>query len=233
MSVQISEESPLTVRESLVVKAIAAGVKESDAIRLGGWGTWAGKNPGAWLRDHPEVLAQVSHLRETILFDAAEVLRELIRQYAGLIVQEARLEGMLGHDIMDLYHMNGTMMRVEMWPEAWRKQLVVEIETEEQNVRSRDGFTGEKQGGWDVVGTVKKLKRESTLAIERELRACKKQQVEVLELMMTHKAVDAKVQQKAGDTNIVVITAAQQRVSRLERARQRLTEAKNITPLKP
>ncbi len=213
MSAEISDNLPiLTVRESLVVKAINAGVKESEAIKLGGWGNWAGEHPGVWLRDHPAVLATISHLRETILFDAAEVLRELIRQYAGLIVQEARLEGMLGHDIGDLYSVSGALLPVKDWPEQWRTQLVVEIQTKEEFGRSDDGRDGEKRGGWDKEADVKNLKRESTLAIERELRACKKQQVEVLELMMQHKAVDAKAAAKQ-DVNVNLSVEVNRRLS--------------------
>ncbi len=226
----------ITFREAHALDKIAGGMLPSEAFRQAGFGRFICEHPTAFIEANPGLKAELEKARESAIFKigftAEHVLEELIRQYAGLIVQEARLEGMLGHDIGDLYDENGTLKAVGNWPDVWRKQLVIDMESYQESERSHDGETVDKPGGWDVTGVTKKIKRESTLAIERELRACKKQQVEVLELMMQHKAVDAKVQQKAGDTNIVVITAAQQRVSRLERARQRLTEAKNITPPK-
>jgi len=184
----------LTVRESLVVRGVMTGKDVGVALREAGWGDWAQHHSGTWLADHPQVAAVISNMREEILFDAAESLRELIRGYAGLLIQEARLESMLGHDIGDLYTPTGMLKEVSEWPDVWRKILVTEIETRQENERSHDGETTDKQGGWDVAGEVKKIKRERALDIERTLMQCKREQREQLELIMKHKAVDAMVQ---------------------------------------
>ncbi len=221
----------ITFREAHALDKIAGGMLPSEAFRQAGFGRFICEHPTAFIEANPGLKAELEKAREAAIFKigftAEHVLEELIRQYAGLIVQEARLEGMLGHDIGDLYSDSGALLGVRDWPDVWRKQLVVEIQTKEEFGRSNDGEDGEKRGGWDKAADVKNLKRESTLAIERELRACKKQQVEVLELMMTHKAVDAKVQQKQGDTHLHLHAEVN---ARLEGARRRESKIIDTTP---
>jgi len=183
----------------------------------------------------PEIRAQVEKLREKAVaaaleegfLDAKEVLAELIRQLARLTSQAQRLHADLGHDIGDLYRLNGQMYPIEMWPEAWRRRLVVEMETLERNVRSHDGQTAEKSGGWDVVGEVRKFKRESTLQIERTLLQVEKEIRDTLELISRHKAVDSMASTKH-EVDVTVVTAEQAR--KLAGARQRLNRVIDVTP---
>lgn len=111
-------------------------------------------------------LIEESEARKVRLkIDADFVLSELMRQYV-------RLTGMLGHDMASLYSSSGALLPLADWPEVWRTRLVTEVTAEELSERSHDNATENKQGGWDRVGTVTKIKRETTLAIEKEIRAC-------------------------------------------------------------
>ncbi len=108
------------------------------------------------------------------------------------------------------------------WPEIWdRLEESGEVEVTYESERSHDGEDTDGLGGWEKTGrTVEKVKLKFG------------SRVKLVELLMKHKAVDAMVQQNR-DLNLnVTITAQQQRVSRLERAKQRLAEAKDVTPEK-
>lgn len=92
------------------------------------------------------------------------VLSELMRQYV-------RLTGMLGHDMAMLYDVNGVLMPIIDWPEVWRTRLVSEITTKELFAYSKDGQQTGDSKAWDKIGEIKTIKRETTIAIEREIRA--------------------------------------------------------------
>lgn len=202
----------LSIREAMVVRSMEQGGVLGTALRDAGWGDWAQHHSGQWLQDHPDVAMVLDSIRDQILIDAEEVLRELVSNYAGLLVQETRLQSMLGHDIAELYDERGNVKAIASWPEKWRTMLVVEIESRESSERSHDGTTEDKQGGWDKTGELKKVKRESTLAIEKELRDCKRAQVDCLKVIGNHVKVKAFPQQ--GDQNIkisITVTAEEQR----------------------
>lgn len=100
--------------------------------------------------------------------DADFVLSELMRQYVRLI-------GMLGHDMASLYNETGALLPLADWPEVWRTRLVTEVDTREILIGAGDDAE---------PAILTKIKRESTLSIERELRAC-------LEQIGKHTAVKA------------------------------------------
>lgn len=97
--------------------------------------------------------------------DSDLVLRELVSQWA-------RLRSMLDRDIAEIYDDRGNLRPVSEWPRGWRTRLISEITTQQLSERSHDGETRDREGGWDQVGQVTKIKRTDALAIERELRAC-------------------------------------------------------------
>ena len=94
--------------------------------------------------------------------------------------------------------------------------MIAGIEVEHKYIRSSDGEDEEKRGGWDVGASVIEVKRESTLAIEKQIR-------ETLEAIGRHK--DVKAFPVGGNTqvdvNIAVVTAAQAR--ELSAAQKRLS----------
>lgn len=195
-AVEIRNLSP---RESryVALKVMNPDMCDADALRQAGFGESVVGHPSRVVSDEmreyvERIRAQAieATLQEAFL-DAAEVLRELIRNYAGLLVQEARLQSMLGHDIAELYDERGNVKAIALWPEKWRTMLVVEIESRESSERSHDGTTEDKEGGWDKTGELKKVKRESTLAIEKELRDCKRAQVDCLKVIGNHQKVRA------------------------------------------
>ncbi len=96
-------------------------------------------------------------------FTADSVLIELVEQLQ-------RLLAMLDVDTADILLPGGAVKPVSEWPEIWRKAMLEGFDIEELSVRSQDGETKDKQGGWDQVGTVKKIKFAGRLKIEREIR---------------------------------------------------------------
>lgn len=225
----VAEPRSLSPRESryVAIKTANPDLCDADALRQAGFGESVVCHPSRvvsqQMREYVEKIraqAVEATLQEAFL-DAAEVLRELIRNYAGLLIQDQRLQSMLGHDVMDLYHMDGTMMRIEMWPEVWRRYLITEIETRESSERSHDGRTEDKPGGWDQTGVIRKIKRESTLAIEKELRECKKAQTDCLKIIGNHVKVKAFPVPNAPDLNVTVNITAE-RARQVSSARKRL-----------
>src|SRR3990167_2119701 len=123
-----------------------------------------------------------------------------------------RLSQMFDADIADIIDPDTNCYKpIHKWPKIWR-QMLTGSEIKEIYEHSKDG------GGasWDKIGEVVKIRFVD--------------QMKVLELAMKHKAVDAMVQQKAGDTNINITVTAQQQ--RLARARQRLEKVIDVTPEK-
>jgi phage terminase small subunit len=139
----------------------AKDLNASKAARRCGW------HPGAGVQllgrlDVRYLIGQILADRSKRLkIDADFVLSELIQQYW-------RLMGMLGHDIAEICNADGTMKPLQEWPEIWRTDLITGIDVEEMFGRSNDN-TDLGHGGWDVTGTVKKIKRESKLAIEKQI----------------------------------------------------------------
>jgi len=139
----------------------------------------------------------IAELTAEGVVDAKMVLRGLVEQLARLMADLYEVQNMLGHDIGELYRMNGVLYPIEFWPDHWRRGLVTEIESEQLSRRSHDGVEGEKRGGWDVVGTAVKLKRESVLEIRKEKRALEKEIREQLKTIGQH--IDVKAFPVAGE----------------------------------
>ena len=92
---------------------------------------------------------------------------------------------------------------IGQWPAVWRRGLAGKVRITPVAVAD-----GERTSGGDPVMYKIEVERESLLKI--------------IELAGRLKPVDAFVAQKAGDTNVVVITAEQQRGDRLKRAKARI-----------
>ncbi len=121
-----------------------------------------------------------------------------------------RLSQMFDADIADIIDPDTNCYKpIHQWPKIWR-QMLTGSELKEIFEHSKDG------GGasWDKIGEVVKIRFVD--------------QMKVLELAMKHKAVDAMVQQKAGDTNILVVTAETAR--KVTGARARLAKVIDVTP---
>lgn len=124
---------------------------------------------GMALKKNPVVQAEIARQMEARMvrlnIDADFVLSELLRQLA-------RLKAMLGQDMSELYDEYGCFKPVSEWPEVWRRQLVSANDVESTFARSHDGEVNDEDGrtAWDRSGQVAKIKRESTLSIEREIR---------------------------------------------------------------
>lgn len=166
MSVTIPDR--LRYRKSLVIRAMVQGATFHDALKAGGWGDWAARNPGAWLRDHPDVAEKLDKINAEII---AEAQVEALDVLVALVQQAQRLEAMLGysHRWTEIYDANGSMKPVNEWPE-WASHMVSEIETKELFAYSKDGSVEGSSSAWDKIGEAKKIKREETLKIEKELR---------------------------------------------------------------
>lgn len=185
----------LTPTEARYVAALTENPDLSDlqALRKAGFGDSVCYNPSRVVT--PELKAYAEHLRARAIeatlqeayLDASEVLRELIRQYAGLIAQEARLLALLGHDFAELYDEAGAIKAPASWPEAWRKSLITEFEMRLEHGRPKDG----DETAWSPVATITKVKRERPLDIERTLMACQREKRECLETIGKHVEVKA------------------------------------------
>ena len=66
-----------------------------------------------------------------------------------ILRQLERLEGMLGHDIAEIYSETGALRAVADWPEVWRRQLRTEIESKDLNAYSKDGQQAGDRAGED------------------------------------------------------------------------------------
>ena len=105
---------------------------------------------------------------------------------------------------------------IGQWPLIWRQGLAGKIRITPVSVRSTDGVQAGDNKAWDQIGYKVEIERESLLKI--------------LELSARLKAVDAMVQQKAGDINIAVVTAETAR--KVTGARKRLEKVIDVTPEK-
>lgn len=197
----LSRELPaLTLRESRYIQAKIADPFISDRAAL----TWAGFGP--WICAHapsvvtPEMRALVDKYRMAAVTaslqqgvcDAKEVLFELMRQLARLMCALDELREQVGQDLADLYdEETGLLAPIHAWPEVWRRHLAVEVETREGARRSDDGVQAGESKAWDKDGEIKKVKRESPLAIRAEIRQTEREIRECLKTIGNHVQVKA------------------------------------------
>ena len=159
-----------------------------------------------------EIGRQLKVSRRTVYRDLANTADARVRveeiiSDVGVDVDDAwvRLSQCFDASLEDVFNDDWSLKPLSEWPEVWKTGLAGELKIEDIMVRSADGG----ESSWDVSdGKKVTLKRESLLKI--------------IELAGRLKPVDAFVQQKAGDTNVVVITAEQQRGDRLKRAKARI-----------
>lgn len=221
--------------EARFVKILVANpdLSETEALRRAGFTESVAVHPGRItesLRPYVEDIRRraVEATLQEAYFDATEVLNELIRSLARQIAGLERLHAMLGHDIKELYSASGALHAVAEWPNVWRTRLVVEIETRESSKRSDDGVQAGDSKAWDKDGEVKKIKRESALAIEKEIRSAEKGINETLETIGRHINVRA-FQQPNQDINInITVSADEQR--KLAAAEKRARRVIDVTP---
>jgi len=159
------------------------------------------KSP-SWI-ETPEMKAEIERLQAELventlnagLIDAAEIhdyLTEALRA-----------------DMRDIRNDDGSFRPQSEWPEIWGRMMEAgDVEVEYMSERSHDGETKDQEGGWDRVGTVQKVKLKFS------------SKTKLLELAMKHKAVNAMVEPKQGDVNVLVITA--------EKARQVVNAKKRL-----
>jgi len=170
----------LTYRESKYVVERSKGSSRYQALVAAGFNHGLAKNPQ--FIESPEVLAEIEKYRaelvnrtvEVGLIDSVELLEQFTDELRG--------------ELSELYDYSvnpaGELRPIKDWP-LWARQGGVEVIDEPNLVHSTDG------GGssWDVQG------RKITVKLSPGHRA------KIKELAMKHKAVDAMVQQKAGDTH--------------------------------
>ncbi len=191
----------MTLREARYVNAAVNGESDYKALRQAGWSHDLAAHPARVITD--EMRAEVERLREGLVVATIEngrINAEEIHDY---------LSDALRADMREIREDDGSFKPQSEWPDIWGRMMEAgDIEVEYLSERSHDGETKDKEGGWDVKGKVIKVKLKFA------------SRVKLLELAMKHKAVDAMVQQKAGDTNILVVTADQAR--RVAGAKKRL-----------
>lgn len=151
---------PQFAQEYLLDFDVAGAAERCGVIR-------SAKYFGNALLKRPRVQAlirtEMESRRIRLQIDADFVLQSLMQQYV-------RLTGMLGHDIGALYASDGAIKPISEWPTVWRTRLITEIHSEDTFEYSTDGVQAEKSKTRDKAGVVTKIKRETHLGIERELR---------------------------------------------------------------
>lgn len=182
----------LTYREARYVAARLQSKSHQQSLLDAGFSKHLAAHPDFVVTE--EMTAEVERLQKELVANTLQ---------AGLIdaveIHEYLTEAIRA-DVSDIKNDDHSYKPLSEWPEIWRR-LYEEghIEVETLSDRSHDGATRDKPGGWDIVGQVTKVKLKFT------------SKVKLLELAMKHKAVNAMVEQKAGDVNVLVITAEKAR----------------------
>ncbi len=184
----------LTRKEQRYLAARLRGDSMQDAAKEAGLPPWLART-----RSLPEV--------EALVEEASIALNEI--RFEQCLVDAVELHEQLTDelrgDLADLYTEEGELKPVRDWP-LWARQGGVEVLDEPNMVHSAD----DGGGSWDQVGRRIKIR-----AVSR---------AKTRELAMKHKGVDAMVQQKAGDVNVLVVSAEKAREV-MSAARQRLLKA--------
>jgi phage terminase small subunit len=205
-----AQRKRLTYREARYVAARINGLDMTNAARKAGFSESVCLQAGARietgvveaaLHEAQEILA--NHALAEGLIDAAE-----IHEY---------LTDALRARMSDIRNDDHSFKPRSEWPEIWdRLEEGGEVEISYEHERSHDGKDEDKRGGWDTVGKVLDVK-------------CKfPSKVKLLELAMKHKGVDAMVQQKGTEVNVLVVSAEKAR--QVQGARKRLAKVVDVTP---
>lgn len=206
----------MTYREARYVASRINGATKQQAMLDAGFSAWLARVPQTI--ESEEVLAAITKAQ-------GELVQHTIT--AGLIdateIHEY-LTDAIRADWCDIENDDGTFRPISEWPLIWRQMKEAgDIEVEYEATRSHDGQDAQGLGGWDRDGLVRKVKIKFA------------SRVKLLELAMRHKGVNAMVEQKSGDTNILVVTAETARKvigarKRLERLQS--SEVIDVTPTK-
>ena len=200
---------PITYREARYIASRLNGDDMQTAVLKSGLPKWMARLPGQYV-ENGEVLEKLQELQARMAEHALQV---------GLIdaieIHEY-LSDALRADMRDIRNDDGSFKPQSEWPEIWGRMMEAgDVEVEYASERSHDGATKDKAGGWDVKGQVQKVKLKFA------------SRVKLMELAMKHKGVDAMVQQKQGDVNVVVVTA--ERAREVSAAKKRL---ERVIPVK-
>lgn len=202
----------LTRREQRYVASRLKGESMQEAARQSGLPAWMART---------RELASV----EALVDEASQALAEI--RYDQCLIDAVEIHEYLTDairaDWADIQNDDGTFKPLSEWPEIWRRMKEKgEVEVEEASVRSHDGKDTDGLGGWEKSGkTVTKVK----IAFGSK--------VKLLELAMKHRAVNAMVDQKAGDVNLNLVVVTAEKARQVVNARKRLGKVLDVTPEVP
>lgn len=194
----------LTYKETrYVTLRLNETISQAEAARQAGFPAWMCREPGRSIEVGAvaEILAELQgalseHALEAGLITAAE-LHEFLTDAIRARISEIRND-------------DWTYKPISEWPDHWQRLYEGgDVEVRMESARSHDGETKDNAGGWDKTGA-------QILNVKCKFSS----KVKLLELAMKHKAVNAMVEQKSGDVNVLVITA--------EKARQVVSARKRL-----
>lgn len=174
-------------KHEIFSQELAKGCDKQEAAVSAGYSRKSASQTASYLVKKPEILARVSEINARIVekseWDAARVLIRLGEQAEA--------------DILELHNEDGSFKPVKDWPIVWRR-MIQGMKVKREKVRSKDGVQAGDSKAWDETGAeILEIK-----FIDR---------LDNLKLLGQHKAIDAFVQQKQGDVNVLVVTAEKAR----------------------
>lgn len=196
----------MTYREGRYVAERIKGATKQQALLAAGFSAWIARIPQEYETDEMREAVELAQkeLAAAAIEDGLVSANE-IHEYLTQAVRS---------DMRDIRNDDGSFKPQSEWPEIWGRMMEAgDVDVEYASERSHDGETKDQAGGWDRVGTVVKVK----------LKFASK--TKLLELAMKHVAVNAMVQEKHGDVNILVVTA--------EKARQVVSAKKRLAKVIP
>lgn len=206
----MGSQGKMTYREARYVQARINGACEYDALRGAGFTHHLAAHPARIVTD--EMREEVARLQAELVKHTLDV---------GLIdAQEIHeyLSDALRANVRDILNDDMTYKPLSQWPEIWQRMYEGgDLDIETKSVRSHDGEDKDGKGGWDNTGTV-----------ITKVKCRFPRKAELLKLTMMHKGVNAMVEQKQGDVNIMVVTAETAR--KVIGAKKRLAKVIDVTP---
>lgn len=183
-------------KHEIFAQELAKGHSAQDAAMAAGYSRTTAITQSTRLSKNVEIQSRIVEINSAVAvkaeWDAAKVL--------------VRLGDQADADLLDIHNEDGSFKPVKDWPLVWRR-MIQGVEIEEKSVRSTDGVQAGESKGWDKTG-------------DRIIKIKFVDRLKNLELLGRHKAIDAFVQQKQGDVNVLVVTPEKAR--EIAGARQRL-----------
>lgn len=189
----------LTYREAKYVAAVIQGESKQQALLKAGFTPSMARVPQVIEND--EIKAEIERLRAELVNHALQVGLADAQEIHENLTEELR------GDLAELYNESGQLKPITEWP-MWARQGGVEVLDEPNMVHSVDG----ENSSWDQRGRKIKVRAGS--------------RAKTKELLMKHVAVNAMVHEKAGDINVLVVTAEKAR--QVVGARKRLAKVIDI-----